>query len=55
MTTNAEFDAAFADALAHTRSAKKPAVIELKVDPQDLTPGASLAAITAAAQQSQAA
>jgi acetolactate synthase I/II/III large subunit len=49
VTTNAEFDAAFAAALAHTRTAKKPAVIELKVDPQDLTPGATLDAITAAA------
>ena len=29
-----------------TRSAKKPAVIELKVDPQDLTPGASLDTIS---------
>lgn len=51
VTTNAEFDVAFAAALAHTRSAKKPAVIELKVDPQDLTPGATLDAITAAAVQ----
>ena len=49
VTTNAEFDVAFAAALTHTRSAKKPVVIELKVDPQDLTPGATLDAITAAA------
>ncbi len=49
VTTNAEFDVAFAAALTHTRTAKKPAVIELKVDPQDLTPGATLDAITAAA------
>jgi acetolactate synthase-1/2/3 large subunit len=54
VTTNAEFDVAFAAALAHTRSAKKPAVIELKVDPQDLTPGATLDAITAAAVQAGA-
>ncbi len=53
-TTNAEFDAAFAAALAHTRAAKKPVVIELKVDPQDLTPGATLDAITAAAVQAGA-
>ena len=52
--TNAEFDAAFADALAYTRSAKKPAVIELKVDPQDLTPGASLDAIREAASKPKA-
>ena len=51
VTTNAEFDSAFAAALAHTRAAKTPAVIELKVDPQDLTPGATLDAITAAAVQ----
>ncbi len=51
VNTNAEFDVAFAAALTHTRTAKKPAVIELKVDPQDLTPGATLDAITAAAVQ----
>ena len=50
VTTNAEFDAALAAALIHTRTQKKPVVIELKVDPQDLTPGASMDAITAAAQ-----
>jgi acetolactate synthase I/II/III large subunit len=50
-TTNAEFDAAFAAALIHTRTLKTPALIELKVDPQDLTPGATLAAITASAQR----
>ena len=54
VTTNAEFDAAFAAALGHTRAAKKPVVIELKVDPQDLTPGATLDAITAAAVQAGA-
>ena len=53
VTTNAEFDVAFADALAFTRTAKKPAVIELKVDPQDLTPGASLDAITETARKAQ--
>ena len=51
VTTNAEFDAAFAAALTHTRTQKKPVVIELKVDPQDLTPGASMDAITAAATE----
>ena len=49
VATNAEFEAAFAAALIHTRTAKKPVVIELKVDPQDLTPSATLDAITAAA------
>ena len=47
--TNDNFDSAFAAALAHTRTHKKPALIELKVDPQDLTPGATMAAISAAA------
>ncbi|HPG60883.1 MAG TPA: thiamine pyrophosphate-binding protein [Casimicrobium sp.] len=51
VTTNAEFDGAFAAALAHTRTKRKPVVIELKVDPQDLTPGATMDAITAAAQK----
>ena len=51
VTTNAAFDVAFAAALEHTRNAKKPAVIELEVDPQDLTPGATLDAISAAALQ----
>ena len=50
VTTNAEFDAAFAAALVHTRTQKKPVVIELKVDPQDLTPGASMDAISATAK-----
>ena len=50
VTTNAEFDAAFVAALVHTRTQKKPVVIELTVDPQDLTPGATMDAITAAAQ-----
>ena len=50
VATNAEFEAAFAAALTHTRNVKKPAVIELKVDPQDLTPGATLDAITEAAR-----
>ena len=51
VTTNAEFDSAFAAALVHTRTHRKPVVIELKVDPQDLTPGATMDAITAAAQK----
>ena len=51
VTTNAEFDIAFADALAHTRRAKKPALIELKCDPQDLTAGATLAELTEIAKK----
>ena len=53
VTTNTEFDAAFAEALAFTRNAKKPVVIELKVDPQDLTPGASLDTITENARKAK--
>ncbi len=45
VASNAEFDEAFAKALAHTRSTRTPALIELNVDPQDLTPGATLDAI----------
>lgn len=49
--TNAEFDAAFAAALTHTRTKRTPALIELKVDPQDLTPGATLNAIRESASK----
>jgi acetolactate synthase I/II/III large subunit len=48
VATNAEFDDAFAKALAHTRATNTPALIELNVDPQDLTPGATLDAMRAA-------
>jgi acetolactate synthase I/II/III large subunit len=50
VTSNADFDDALANALAHTRTTKTPALIELKVDPQDLTPGATLDAIRASAK-----
>jgi len=53
VATNAEFDVAFAEALAFTRTARKPVVIELKVDPQDLTPGATLDAISENARKSK--
>jgi acetolactate synthase I/II/III large subunit len=49
--SNSEFDTAFAAALAHTRAARTPALIELKVDPQDLTPGATLEQISASAKK----
>jgi acetolactate synthase I/II/III large subunit len=49
--SNTAFDDAFAKALAHTRATKTPALIELKVDPQDLTPGATLDAIRAVASR----
>jgi acetolactate synthase I/II/III large subunit len=51
VTSNSEFDTAFAAALSHTRAAKTPALIELKVDPQDLTPGATLEQISASAKK----
>lgn len=50
VASNVEFDQAFESALAHTRSTRTPALIELKVDPQDLTPGATLDAIRASAR-----
>ncbi|MBN9426573.1 MAG: thiamine pyrophosphate-binding protein [Burkholderiales bacterium] len=37
-----EFEAALAQALAHIRTQRRPALIELTVDPQALTPGATL-------------
>jgi acetolactate synthase-1/2/3 large subunit len=49
--THSEFDAAFAAALTHTRTKRTPALIELKVDPQDLTPGATLNAIRESASK----
>jgi acetolactate synthase I/II/III large subunit len=48
---NADFETAFAKALTHIRIAKTPAVIELKVDPQDLTPSATLDAIRASSSK----
>jgi acetolactate synthase I/II/III large subunit len=51
VASNSEFDTAFAVALAHTRRVKTPALIELKVDPQDLTPGATLAQISVSAKK----
>jgi acetolactate synthase-1/2/3 large subunit len=44
-----EFEAAMKAALAHTRTKRRPAVIHLKVDPQAITPNATLDAIRAAA------
>lgn len=43
--TNAEFDAAFGRALAQVREERLPVLIELAMDPEDLTPGQSLSAI----------
>ncbi len=47
---DAGFEAAFAAALATIRDERRPALIELRVDPQDLTPGLALDAIREQAQ-----
>lgn len=47
--TNAEFDAAFERALMQVREERLPVLIELAMDPEDLTPGQSLSAIRDAA------
>ncbi len=49
VATNAEFDAAFERALAQVREERLPVLIELAMDPEDLTPGQSLSAIRDAA------
>jgi acetolactate synthase-1/2/3 large subunit len=46
-----EFEAAMTAALAHARTKRRPAVIHLKVDPQAITPNATLDAIRAAGAQ----
>ncbi|RPH67580.1 MAG: thiamine pyrophosphate-binding protein [Burkholderiales bacterium] len=45
----AEFEGAMAAALAHARIARRPAIVHLKVDPQAITPNATLDAIRASA------
>jgi acetolactate synthase I/II/III large subunit len=49
--TTAEFAPAFARALAHTRGGKGPALLELRIDPQAITPTATLDAMRKAAQK----
>lgn len=49
VATNAEFDTAFECALAQVRDERLPVLIELAMDPEDLTPGQSLSAIRDAA------
>ena len=51
--TTAAFAPALARALAHTRDTSLPALIELRYDGNLITPGATLDAIRAAAQQAQ--
>jgi acetolactate synthase I/II/III large subunit len=53
VSSNAEFDEAIVAALAFANEAKRPALIELRVDPQIITPGASLDQIRSNAQRSQ--
>ncbi|MFN3630086.1 MAG: thiamine pyrophosphate-binding protein [Casimicrobiaceae bacterium] len=54
-STNAEFDAAFERALAHVSEERLPVLIELAMDPEDLTPTQSLSAIRQAASHRAAA
>ncbi len=49
VATNAEFDTAFECALAQVLEERLPVLIELAMDPEDLTPGQSLSAIRDAA------
>lgn len=53
VSNNAEFDEAIVAALAFADEAKRPALIELQIDPQIITPGASLDQIRSNAQRSQ--
>ncbi|MCS6995443.1 MAG: thiamine pyrophosphate-binding protein [Casimicrobiaceae bacterium] len=48
-TSTAQFEAAFVEALSVVRRERRCALIELVVDPEDLTPGQSLSAIRAQA------
>jgi len=43
--TTAEFEPAMRAALAHARAKRRPAIVALEVDPQAITPNATLAAI----------
>jgi len=51
--TNAQFDGALAEALAFTREQRLPALIELRVDPEVISPSATLAALRAGARPTQ--
>ena len=53
VNTTAEFAPALARALEHTRSTALPALIELRYDGNLITPGATLEAIRAGAQQAR--
>lgn len=50
VNTTEEFAPAFERALAHTRAARKPALIEIKLDPQAITTATTLDKIRGAAQ-----
>ena len=51
--STAQFGPALARALAHTRTQRLPAVIELRYDGNLITPNATLDAIRASAQKAQ--
>jgi acetolactate synthase-1/2/3 large subunit len=42
VTQTTQFEAALSEALAYAASAKRPALIELMVDPNIITPGATI-------------
>jgi acetolactate synthase-1/2/3 large subunit len=48
VTQTAQFEAALREALDYANSAKRPAVIELVIDPNIITPGATIAGMRAA-------
>jgi acetolactate synthase I/II/III large subunit len=49
VTQTAQFEAALKEALAYAASAKRPALIELMVDPNIITPGTTISAMRATA------
>jgi acetolactate synthase-1/2/3 large subunit len=53
VTDNAQFEAAFARALAFAEREKLPALIEIRYDAEGIAPGETLSAIRARAQQRQ--
>jgi acetolactate synthase-1/2/3 large subunit len=48
-----EKDADFAEAFARAQASGKPALLELRLDPEAITPGATLSGLRAKAQGSQ--
>ena len=50
----AEFAPAFARSLAHTNAAGKPALIEIRIDPEAISPNFTLASLRATAEKAKA-